>query len=153
MHYPCLYLDLWKKYNNGHVYDTRHFLNAFFAISTCLAIGFVLSSVCLLISISKNFPLMLIPWIITNVVIVVFLSFLCLVEVHFRPHQEYLSKYFLIAFSFMVYCTFNIIWGVIVYFQMKKQMEKSCNEICDEGRFEYMELDTFHNPNDNLSWF
>ena len=153
MHYPCLYLNLWKKYNNGNVYDTRHFLNAFFTISTCLAIAFVLSSVCLLISISKTYPLMLIPWIVTNVVIVIFLSFLLLVEVHFRPHQEYLSKYFLIAFSFMIYCTFNLIWGVIIYFQMKRQMEKSINEICDEGRFEYMELDTFHNPNDNLSWF
>ena len=152
MHYPCLYLDLWKKYNNGNVYDTRHFLDAFFTISTCLAIGFVLSSFCLLFSISKNLPIMLIPWIITNVIIVIFLSLLLVVEVHFRQHQ-YLSKYFLIAFTFLIYCTFNLIWGIIVYFQMKKQIEKINDEVCNEGRFEYMELDTFHNPNDNLSWF
>ena len=152
MHYPCLYLDLWKKYNNGNVYDTRHFLNVFFAISTCLAMGFIFSSLCLLVSIYKNYPLMLIPWIGTNVVIVIFLSFLLVVEVHFRQHQH-LSKYFFIAFSFIIYSTFNLIWGLTIYFQMKVQIEKSKNEICDEGRFEYMELDTFHNPNDNLSWF
>ena len=77
LHYPCLYLDLWKKYNNGKVYDTRHFLNVFFAISTCLAIGFVVSSLCALISISRHCHRSMIPWNVVNILIVIFLSVLC----------------------------------------------------------------------------
>ena len=148
LHYPCLYLDLWKKYNNDDVYDTRHFLNAFFIISTCLAIGFVVSSSCLLISISKYCHFMMIPWNAIHIVIIIFLCLLLFAEVYFNQH---LSKYFLIALSLLVYCTFNLIWGIIIYFQIKKKNEKSNNDL--EPRFEYMELQSFHNPGDNLSWF
>lgn len=151
LHYPCLYLDLWKKYNNGIVYDTRHFLNAFFTVSSILAIGFVFSCVCLLISIAKNCYLSLIPWNIINVINIIFLAFLLIAEACFKPHEQHFSKYFFIVLSFLVYCTFNLIWGITTYFQIKKKNEEKLNEFAD--RFEYMELDTFHNPSDNLSWF
>ena len=151
LHYPCLYLDLWKKYNNDDVYDTRHFLNAFFTISTSLAIGFVVSSCCLLISISKNCHFMMIPWNVIHILLIIFLCVLLFAEVNFKPQHQYLSKYFLIALSFLIYCTFNLIWGIMIYFQIKKKNEKSDNDL--EQRFEYMELHSFHNPVDNLSWF
>lgn len=149
LHYPCLYLDLWKKYNNGKVYDTRHFLNVFFAISTCLAIGFVVSSLCALISISRHCHMSIIPWNVVNILIVIFLSVLIFAEVHLKPPEQYLSKYFFIALCFLIYCTFNFAFGMIIYFQIKKKNEKR-NE-CEQ--FAYMELQTLHNPSDNLSWF
>ena len=151
LHYPCLYLDLWRKYNNGNVYDTRHFLNAFFGISTILAIGFVISCLCLLISISRHCHVSMIPWCVVNILIAAFLSFLMFSELFLKPRQQYLSKYFLIAASMSFYCVLNFIWGVILYTQMKKSNEKKRLNDCE--RFEYLELNTLHNPNDNLSWF
>ena len=130
-------------------YET--FLDAFFAVSTCLAIGFVASSCCLLLSISKHCHLMMIPWNVVNMLIILFITFLLLAEMYFKPNQQNLSKYFFIALSFSIYCTFNLIWGVIIYIQIKKKNNEKSMECCE--RFEYMELETFHNPNDNLSWY
>ena len=72
-------------------------------------------------------------------------------ELFLKPRQQYLSKYFLIAASISFYCVLNFIWGVIIYLQIRKSNEKKRLSDCE--RFEYLELNTLHNPNDNLSWF
>ena len=151
LHYPCLYLDLWKKYNNGNVYDTRHFLNTFFGISTCLAIGYVVSSLCALISICTNSHLGLIPWNLVNSFIVIFLSILIYAEVDLKPPEQFLSKYCVIALCFLIYCCFNFVSGLIILVQIKKRNEK--RNKCDQ--FENLELQSLHTLHtvDNLSWF
>ena len=149
LHYPCLYLDLWKEYNNGRVYDTRHFLDAFFAVATGLALAYIISCVFAMIGISRCCHLTLIPWIAVNIIIICYLCSLILSEVLCKPSEHSLSKYFFIASCSLIYFFLNLVVGIILFFETKRKNKKR-NEA---DQFTYLELHSLHNPSDNLSWF
>ena len=149
-HYPCHYLDLWMRYNRGDVYDTSHFLDTFFTASTCLAIAYIFSCFSAIVGLLRSLDIFVIPWIGVNIFIALCLSLLIFAEVHLKTNPDiHLSMYFYIAFVSLIYMVFNAVVGIVLWLQIRQKKQKQD----DFERFTNIELDTFHNPSDSLSWF
>lgn len=135
--YPCLYLDLWMEYNGGDVYDTKKVLDTFCVITILCITLYILTSLPAVYGMVNEKECTLIPWIIVNGTISIFLLMLMSSEVNVHGENFWPSENFLINLFSVFYLTFNWIVGAIIISKIKRYPKRT-NDDCSQ--ITYLEL-------------
>ena len=139
--YPCLYLHLWLKHNNGNVYNLNIFLKSFLIFTTICSTAYIITSGFGIYGIIKEKRWAIILWISVNIIISAFLVMLLTAEVCVKQAGKFHpSEYFFIVSCSLFYVTFNWIVGIIIILKINIRLKKRE----ESSQFTYFELQNMH---------